>query len=232
MQAFSEKKTSNNDNVQYMDKEMSQLAPVRFLAHFFSFIFHPLFIPTYVSFFLIFVHPYLFAGYTEQMKVLKLLSVFVTTAFMPAFTVFLLKQLGFIESIYLRTQRDRIIPIIISMIFYFSIYFVSKRDAEVPAAFTQFLLAVFINSVVAQMANIKFKISLHGLAMGTILAFFILLALRSIAPMGFYTSIALLVAGIVCTSRLILNEHVPFEVYMGLFGGIFSMIFAYWFVGS
>lgn len=230
MQVTSEGNISGNNGDKYMAKN-DQPASVRFLAHFFSFVFHPLFIPTYVAFFLIFIHPYFFAGYDHKMKVLKLLSVVVTTAFMPSFTVFLLKQLGFIDSIYLRSQRDRIIPIVICMIFYFSIYFVSKKDAEIPVPFTQFLLAVFINSIIAQMANIKFKISLHGLAVGTVMAFFILLALHSGAWMGFYASIAILVTGIVCTSRLLLHEHNPFEVYLGLLGGVLSVIVAYWFVG-
>jgi hypothetical protein len=117
------------------------------------------------------------------------------------------------------------------MIFYFSIYFVSKKDAEIPVPFTQFLLAVFINSIIAQMANIKFKISLHGLAVGTLMAFFILLALHSGASIGFYASIAILVTGVVCTSRLLLKEHAPFEVYLGLLGGVLSVIVAHWFVG-
>lgn len=230
MQVTSEGNISGNNDGNYFGKS-DQPASVRFLAHFFSFVFHPIFIPTFVGFFLIFVHPYLFAGYDHKMKVLKLLSVVVTTAFMPAFTVFLLKQLGFIDSIYLRSQKDRIIPITICMIFYFSIYYVSKKDAEIPLPFTQFLLAVFINSIIAQMANIKFKISLHGLAVGAVFSFFILMALHSGLAMGFYTSLAILVTGAVCTSRLILNEHAPFEVYMGLFGGILSVIVAYWFVG-
>ncbi len=230
MQAYSEKGTTQQRAEIKPEKEKPFSPALRVLAVFFSYVFHPLFIPTYVSYFLIFDHPYLFAGYSAQLKLLKLLSVFVTTAFMPAFTVFMLKQLGFIGSIYLRTQRDRIIPITVSMIFYFSIYFVAKKDAEVPVPFTQFLLAVFITSIVAQMANIKVKISLHALAMGAVLAFFILFAMRSLVPLGFYTMVVILATGAVCTSRLILNEHNPFEVYLGLFGGIFSMLIAYWII--
>src|SRR4051812_46214989 len=92
---------------------------IRFLAHFFSFLFHPLFIPAYLAAFLIYLHPYAFSDFNRHQKLLRLISVVLITGFFPAFTVFLLRRLGFASTIFLRTQKERIIPYVASMFFYF-----------------------------------------------------------------------------------------------------------------
>src|ERR1700709_2786476 len=89
---------------------LPQPKALRAVAKIISYVFHPLFIPAYISAYLIYVHPYLFAGYDSNQKFIRLVSVFVITAFFPALTVFLLWRLQFAESIYLRTQKERIIP--------------------------------------------------------------------------------------------------------------------------
>ena len=53
-----------------------QPAFVRFFAHLFSLIFHPLFIPLYVSWFIEFVHPSYFSGFSDAGKLRVLLSIF------------------------------------------------------------------------------------------------------------------------------------------------------------
>ena len=44
---------------------------------------------------------------------------------------------------------------------------------------------------------------------------------------GFYISIAFLLAGLVCSARLVNNDHYPIEVYLGLFLGIIAQLIAY-----
>lgn len=205
---------------------------IRACAHFFSVIFHPLFIPGYITAFLLFVHPYVFSGFSEKSRLLRLASVVLHTAFFPAFAVLLLKQLGFVQSIFLRTQKDRIIPYIISNFFYFWIFYVLRNvpDNPSPPVFNALLLGVFLASVAALMANIYFKISMHAIAMGSQLTFFIMLSMQGNFSMGIYLSVAMLIAGLVCTARLIISDHHPFEVYAGLFLGIISQTVAGFFV--
>jgi hypothetical protein len=61
------------------------------------------------------------------------------------------------------------------------------------------------------------------------LTFIILLAVAQPLNFGLYISIALLVTGVVCTSRFIVSDHSPAEVYGGLFVGVISMVIANWF---
>lgn len=219
----------------YLDEEIEyfreeQPKPVRLFAQFLSFVFHPLFIPAYISAFLIFVHPYAFSGMNFRLKVLRFVSVILLTAFFPAFTVFLLKSLGFARSIHLRTQKERIIPYVASMFFYFWIFYVSRNLAGSPVIFTTLLLGIFIASIAALMANIYFKVSMHAIAMGGMVAFFLILAVFGSFPVTIFLAVAILVAGLVCSSRLIVSDHHPFEIYAGFFLGVISQTIAVFFV--
>ena len=72
---------------------------------------------------------------------------------------------------------------------------------------------------------------MHALSIGVGVAFMYLLALVSGASFGIYLSITLLIAGLVCTSRLINADHEPKEVYYGLLIGVLAVIVGYWFEG-
>ncbi|MET0300654.1 MAG: hypothetical protein ABW036_12860, partial [Flavitalea sp.] len=99
-----------------------QPLPLRILGHVISYVFHPLFIPVYVTAFLLFIDPFAFPGLDHKMKVFKLAGVFFNTTFLPGFAVFLMYQLKLIKSMFLRTQRERIIPFAVSMVFYFWVW--------------------------------------------------------------------------------------------------------------
>lgn len=199
----------------------------RFIGETISFLFHPLFVPGYITAFLLFLHPFAFMGESDYFKYIKLLSILISTCFFPAITVLLLKQLGFIDSIRLPNMRDRIIPIVASMIFYFWIFYVSRKQPGNPPELVQMLCAVFISSILALTLNNFMKISLHGMAMGLAVMFFVILAWRSLIPMGLPLAVALFVAGLTCTGRLMVDAHEPRELTLGLFTGILSMCIAY-----
>jgi hypothetical protein len=186
------------------------------VAKIISYVFHPLFIPVYVTAYLIYIHPYLFAAYDDKQKFLRLLSVFLITVFFPALTVFLLWRLKFAESIYLRTQKERIIPFVASIIYFFWAFWVARNLEGTPSPMVFFFLGIFLSASAASIANNYFKISLHGLGVGGAAAFMILLGLVTSDPMGIVISITILIAGLVCTSRLIVSDHHPIEVYSGV----------------
>src|SRR5688500_9281710 len=80
-----------------------QSAFVRVIATIFSYVFHPLFIPVYLVFFLIKIHPYFFAGFSEWLKLRVLLQVILNCTFLPLVSVLLLRGLKFIDTVHLRT---------------------------------------------------------------------------------------------------------------------------------
>jgi hypothetical protein len=201
----------------------------RALAHFFSFVFHPLFISVYVMAFIIFIHPYAFAGFEHRQKVMRLLTVVLCNTILPLFAVFLLWRLQLIKSPLLRNEKERIGPYLIAMIFYWWTWLVFKRLPETPPLAIHFLLGAFLAVCGAWICNIYFKISMHAIALGGATMFFCLFAFTDEYGSGLYIAIALLLTGLVCSSRLLLSTHTSFEVWSGLFIGLLTQYIAWQF---
>ncbi len=194
---------------------------VRFFAYLFSIVFHPLFIPFYVVTFLIYYHPSYFSGFSNYSKLKLLYTTALNTVFFPAIAVLLMKGLGFIKSVFLHTQQDRIGPYLSSMIFYFwaaRIFF--KFQPELSPLLASFMTGIFLTTSIALIANIFYKISMHAIGCGGLLGIFLIIMKSNSMLMTWPLSIALLITGIVCTSRLILSNHTQKEIYMGLVVGL------------
>jgi len=213
-------------NAGEVTEQQMHAAPLRWLAHVVSFVFHPLFIPVYITLFLLYVHPLLFAGYSDLMKIRLSATIFVNLTFLPAITVFLCWRLKFINSIYMDTQKERFIPLAASMIFYFWGWYVLRMNTSVPEMFREFLLGSFITIIGGWLANIAFKVSLHALAIGGLFCFMLLLMFNAEGGSAKYFAVGTALAGVVCSSRLIVSSHRPFEVYAGFLIGAISQVLA------
>jgi hypothetical protein len=176
---------------------------LKILAKIISYIFHPVFIPVYVSVFLINLQPYLYSGIDPLERKMMIPRFIVIYTFFPLVSVLLLRGLNFIESIQLKTQRDRIIPYIICMIYYFGIWYFIKRADATPHYFIVFTLATFLGCIGGFFANIFIKVSMHAIAAGLMSAFIILVGLNQDFNFGLYISIAVLLTGIICTARFV-----------------------------
>jgi hypothetical protein len=193
---------------------------IRLLANFFSYLFHPIFIPLYITWMLAFIHPDYFVGFSTIGKYKILLLVAINAFAFPLIAVLLLKGLGFINSIFLKTQKDRIIPYIASMTFFFWTQYVLREQNFVPRILVAFMFGVFISSSAALIANIYHKISMHAIGMGGTLGLFLVVMQQNTMLMTGPLTIALLTTGIVCTSRMIVSDHQPKEIYAGLVVGL------------
>jgi hypothetical protein len=201
---------------------------VKWLAHFFSFIFHPLFIPVIATWYLAYIQPGYFTGISPEEKNLIILRVGYITIFYPALTVLLLKGLGFIKSIFLKTQRERIAPYIATNFFYFWMFLVFRNQPEVPAILTCFIFGAFLASSVALISNIYFKISMHALGVGALCGLALIIIFSGFTYAVFLTPmIIVLITGLVSTSRLIVSDHKPFDIYSAIILSILCQMVAY-----
>ena len=208
----------------------NQPASIRIAATVFSYIFHPVFIPVYVTIFLVYLHPYFFIGFNQQRKLLVVIQAALMYSFFPIVTVLLLKALKFIQSVYLSTQKDRIIPLVICGIWYFWVWYVWRNLDDYPREIVVFAMATFLGSSIGLMMNIYMKVSLHAISVGVVLGFMFWLGFSQNINAGIYISAALLIAGIVCSSRLIISDHSPKEIYGGLLAGMIAIPVANLFV--
>jgi hypothetical protein len=92
-----------------------------------------------------------------------------------------------------------------------------------------FFLGIFLTTPIALVINNFFKISMHAIGVGGMLAFMIILSFVKSADMSAAVAIALLVAGLVCTARLVLSHHTNKDVYAGLLLGVFCQLIAAYF---
>lgn len=204
---------------------------LRFFAQVISYIFHPVFIPAYVTFFLVFIHPAYFVGIAPATKMSFFRSVVINMVFFPLVTVILLKGVGFIDSVFLKTQKDRIIPYITCGIFFFWMYLVFHNQHQVSTILTSFVFGVFITSSVALIANIYYKISMHALGVGGALGIMLLILFKNPSwAVSIPLMITIIVSGIVCTCRMIASDHTQMEIYSGLFFGILCQFIAAYFI--
>jgi hypothetical protein len=202
---------------------------IRIAANIISYVFHPLFIPVYISWFLIFHNP-LFPAIGIADKWILLLRFVVMYTVFPLITVLLTKGLGFVQSVFLKTQKDRIIPYVVCGIYYFWMWYVLKNQPEFPRYFVMLSLAIFLASSLGLIVNSFLKVSMHSISIGVMLTFILLLAFLTDVNYGFYIAIAFLIGGLVCTARLVNADHSPAEVYVGLILGIVAQVIAYFFI--
>jgi hypothetical protein len=203
---------------------------VHTIAKLISVLFHPLFVPIYFVWFLLFIHPLAFIGFSSVQKFQTLVIVCINLTIFPLVSVLLLKALGFIESIFLKTQKDRIIPYIACGIFFFWAFTVFKEQTKYPMILVVFILGIFLASSAALLANIYFKVSMHAIGMGGLLGIFAVLFYNNNLSMAWPMALVLIISGIVCTARLLLNTHTPKDIYAGLLIGIATQIAANFFL--
>lgn len=200
---------------------------VQYLAHLFSYVFHPLFVPTYFFLYLMQVLPFEFVGITDWQLKMRLFSVAWLTAFFPAFAVFLLWRLKLSDSIFLRTQKERIIPYVVTMFFYWWMYYLSRNFTDQPIVLKFFYLGIFVASAIGMTVNNFMKVSLHAMGIAGLTTAIILVSLFYSVNNVSWVPLSVLIAALVISARLVVSDHTKKELIVGLFIGIFTQIAAY-----
>ena len=215
--------TSNNE------KNISYPTVVRMISNIVSVIFHPLAVGVIMAAYLLFFHPTYFMGFSEKMKLLKLLAVINNNVFFPLLVVALLKGLGFNKSIFLNTQKERIVPYIASITFFFWTYYIFKNQPETPRALVNMCRGMFIAASAALILNNYYKISMHAIGVGGLLGLIIVTVydgtLTSVLPIV----LSLIISGLVVTARRIASDHQWFDIMSGFIIGVLCQLIALWF---
>ena len=194
---------------------------------------------------LLLVNPYIFGVSNFKHQSVFILLVFISTVIIPAFSVFLMKKLGFIETLEMKTKQERILPYIITGLFYMWLFVNLLNNTEIPIAYTIFVLGATIGLFLAFLINLFSKISMHTVGMGGLVGMVIITMLQfsygvfavDLPLVGFVEismnsllMMVILLAGIVGTSRMILRAHEPNELYGGFLVGLSTQFIAAFFL--
>lgn len=211
-------------------------------AHFFSIVFHPLLILTYITLLLLWTNPFAFGWRHVSESGTLMIIIIMTTVTLPGIAVLMMKMLGWVSSFSLEDQKERIGPYIAAGIMYLSLYLhISKAD-NFPVSLRIAVLGTLIGLWSCFFINNFTKVSVHAAGMGGLMTMVVLIKLifgydqAQIGLFGGYNLslpvdvllyASIILTGIVCTSRLILKAHVIKDVYLGIFVGIASIGVAY-----
>ncbi len=201
------------------------------IAKIISYVFHPLFIPTYFFLFLVKVFPFDFPDVGVWQLKLKVFTTFWMTAVFPALIILIAVKLELgVKSLQMKEPKERILPFFITMFFYWWMYYLSKNFGNQPYALKFFYFGIFISTSLGVVINNFIKISLHGMGVGGLVAALALTAFYYQTSLGLPIAIAILIAGMVCTSRFIAGTHTNAEMYIGVIVGAGCQLIGYWWV--
>jgi membrane-associated phospholipid phosphatase len=185
-----------------------------------SIIFHPLLIPT-LGFFLLFNSGFYFAILPWSVKKFMLLVVFLSTCVLPLLSILLL-SLNPKFDLNMEKSTDRILPVMLSSIFYYLGYLILQWLPVFPI-YQFFLIASILIQIVLVIVSLKWKISAHSAAIGGLVGGFFGLSFRLQENPVFLLALLVLIAGTVGTARLILGKHTNSQVYAGFLLGFLIM---------
>ncbi|HKM93421.1 MAG TPA: hypothetical protein VJY41_07200 [Prolixibacteraceae bacterium] len=181
-------------------------------AHLFSFVFHPLVVPS-IGFILLFYSLPGFELYPPRMRNIMMVIIAFSTGILPLTFIFLMSVAAGFSS-KMEHHRDRMLPYIFSA---FSIYMGAQLMGKlpVPGVFRLFMLGACLVLIMLFLITMKWKISGHAAAMGGLTGLFLSLAFRYAIDLKWVIIAAIFVSGIVASSRILLTKHSALQVYLG-----------------
>lgn len=187
-----------------------------------SVIFHPLNIPTYGLIFIFSVGSYVSLLPFEAKKLITLV-IGINTLVLPLVMIPLFYRLGIIKSIHMPNHKERLVPIVFTLIPYaFSFYFL--RKLPIPSIVPLYMLAATATVVLTLVVTIWWKISIHMVGIGGLTGLVFAFALILQADVIVCLALSFFVAGIVAWARLWLKAHNPAQVYTGFLLGWLTMV--------
>jgi hypothetical protein len=193
------------------------------LARIITFIFHPLLMPLY-GMAIIFSAPTLFGYLSYNVKKLLFLIILVNNVFLPvSFLPFFFRR-NIITSWSINERKERNIPLIITTLLYCTTSFIIFRF-PIPLFLKSFIFGTAFLSLIITVINFWWKISIHAVGTGAIIALVLILSLKMDTSLEWYLISAIISGGLVLSSRLKLNHHNPWQVWIGLFTGFSGLTF-------
>ena len=191
------------------------------LARVISGIFHPLLMPLY-GMAIIFSAPTMFGYLSFDVKKLLLLIMLVNNVLLPVSLLPFFIHRNIISSWTISERKERNIPLIITTILYCATTYIIFRF-PIPVFLKSFIFAAAVLTLLVTIINFWWKISLHSVGAGSLIALVLVLSLKMLAALDWYLIAAVIAGGLVLSSRLKLNLHNPQQVWIGLFTGFFGL---------
>lgn len=160
----------------------------------------------------------------------KLFAIALFTIILPILLFYLLKTTKRVNSIHLDSTKERIIPLLLNAVI---ILVITQRILPINELVELyfFFIGILLSTMACLiLAILKFKASIHMIAVAGVLMFFI--ALSAHFSINIIGTIALffVIVGAIATSRLHMNAHSNSELIVGFFVGLVPQLILlnYW----
>jgi hypothetical protein len=188
---------------------------------------NPLLMPLYTLLLLFQIQSATINIVPPNLKLFLYIFTFVICALFPLMSIVGLKYTRSISSIHLREKEERIVPYVLTIIYYCIAYYMLRYkfgvDYLIPAPVFSSLLGAIVAISLVSLINIKTKISAHSVGISGVLATFIAAGNKYYTANTFEISLItfglMLLVGLTATSRLWLKAHTERQVYSGLLLG-------------
>lgn len=187
----------------------------------FSYIFHPLMMPLFGVLFYFWKSPRFIAVEIIQAK---LISLFILTVLVPLLLYSILKLIGMVNTINLKTTKERVYPLILNGVLTLLIL----KHIITPTALVElyfFFIGILISNMACLiLAVLRFKASIHMIGISGVFMFFIALSIHFGINNNTPVALMAITMGAVATSRLHLKAHTNTELVIGTFIGLIPQL--------
>jgi membrane-associated phospholipid phosphatase len=197
------------------------------IARVISTVFHPVLVPT-IGLVLLLNSGFYFSMLSWDAKRFVVFVVFFTTCILPLLSLAIM-ALNPKFKITMPEGRDRVVPLLVSSVFYYLGFVLLSKVSAVPD-FKLFMLATVMVIIVLLLISFKWKISNHMAAMGGLAGTIFALSFRSGVNPVYSILIVVLVSGLVGTARLILEKHNIWQILAGYGLGFLVLYLVLFFV--
>ncbi len=199
---------------------------VKNLLPFFSYVFHPIFIPVIGTL----LYFRLGENYwvTEQIF-LVLIQVSIIMVFIPMCFFYLLRTMGKADSVMLSDVTQRKMPLAIQIVLTALLIANSITIDLIPELYYFFLGGLISSGLALAFAFLKIKISLHQLGVAALFALAVGLSMHSQIQALYLIALCALTNGIVAASRLEMGAHTARELVLGGLCGLLPQIGLWYF---
>ncbi len=198
-----------------------------FILRSISFVFHPLIMPLLGVMFYFHKTPRFIP---EPLKNAKIFSIIILTIILPILLFFLLKTINKVNTIYLKSTKERLIPLFINCIIITLILIRVLTPNEIIELYYFFLGILCSTLSCFIMAIFKVKASIHMIAASGFFMFAVAIGIHFKININGTIALMMIILGAIATSRLHLKAHTNQELIIGLFTGLFPqlVLMNYW----
>ncbi|WP_431157347.1 hypothetical protein [Winogradskyella poriferorum] len=155
----------------------------------------------------------------------KIFSIVILTIILPILLFFLLKTVNKVDTIYLKTTKERVLPLLINSIIVALILYRVMTFNEIEELFYFFVGILLSNLICLILALSKIKASIHMIAASGFFMFATTIGIHFKININGTIALMMIILGAIATSRLHLKAHTNQELIIGLFTGLVPQLF-------